>query len=190
MRAGEVTRPDRITPSVPLQATFLLLLLTHLTLSFSASFLCLVLPMRSPSSVSLMGWVNVGARAAHINSIRSLFTFLLPSLASPLPPHVTFSTRSTLLFALSLRESRTPAQSWLRNSPWCQRGCCLAPVLCSSGSRCFTPSVCTPTWRMLLYSRAVMKACEPDFYSLVITFQMALIFKNFYFGRTSWLNVY
>lgn len=113
MRAGKVTRPDRITPSVPLHTTFLLLLAhLFLALCFPASFLCLVLPMWSPSSSSWMGKVNDGARAAHINSTLSLFTFPLPlSRVSPFPLSWALFLPSRLC-----NQSRTQMWSWLRVS--------------------------------------------------------------------------
>lgn len=138
-----MTRLDRIKPCVRLHATFLLLLVhPTLALSFSASFLCSVLPMRSPSSVSLMGRVNVGARAAHINCTRSLFTFLLPSpLASLLPPCHLFHSLESSLCPLTLQEPETDAVV-TTDLPRCQSSCCLALTLCSSGWLCFSPEGC------------------------------------------------
>lgn len=140
MRAGKVTRPDRVTPSVPVQTTFFLLLFhLTLTLSFPASFLC---PCEVPTSGSLMGKVNVVARAAHTTSLPPSFTFSPgppPPLSPPTHTHrVTFSTRLSPLFSpLSLcSQSRTPTRSWLRVSPWCHSDCHLAVSACHFRSLC------------------------------------------------------
>lgn len=173
MRVGKVTRPERVTPSVPLHTTFLLHL--TLTLFFPASFLCLALPMMwSPSSGSLMGKVNVDARAAYTNSTPSPFSFLPHLSPSPpaLCPHATFSA---LLSPLSLcNQSRALTWWWLKGLLLCQSDCHLAPSVCCSGSPALSQWAGITPGAHLLYRRLMLHS-----------WRLVQALKCFY---STWLN--